>query len=284
MRGTVCATIAAMVNCLRQQFKRVGCALLFACITLSTLPAMAQADDAKACIDLLYSGENDAAYPVCKRAAEQGDANAQNELAWMYLQGNGVAKNEQTAAKWLRAAAEQGNHRAQHAIGMLYYQGIGVTQDKEEAIGWFRKAAEQGVSKSQLLLGRLYHSGNGVPQSYREAAKWYRQAAELGSHLAQYQLARLYAAGEGVAQNNDEAIKWMQQPARLGYADAPYWLGELYTRGGDMQQAYVWLLLAQQQGHGEANALLTQTKAHLTAAQVKVAEEEAARHAARGVY
>ena len=40
--------------------------------------------------------------------AEQGDANAQFFLGWMYYKGLGVPKDDKTAVKWYKLAAEQG--------------------------------------------------------------------------------------------------------------------------------------------------------------------------------
>src|SRR3954454_1319801 len=58
--------------------------------------------------------------------------------------GQGVTQNYAEAARWFRKAAEQGNADAQNHLGVLYDHGKGVTQDHAEAARWFRKAAEQG--------------------------------------------------------------------------------------------------------------------------------------------
>jgi TPR repeat protein len=44
----------------------------------------------------------------------------------MYENGNGVAQDYATAAKFYRLAAEQGNARAQNNLGSLYDSGQGV--------------------------------------------------------------------------------------------------------------------------------------------------------------
>ena len=43
-----------------------------------------------------------------KSRAERGNAEAQYELGWMYVNGDGVPQNYRTAMKWYRLAAEQG--------------------------------------------------------------------------------------------------------------------------------------------------------------------------------
>ncbi|HIF93894.1 MAG TPA: sel1 repeat family protein [Myxococcales bacterium] len=49
-----------------------------------------------------------------REAAEQGDADAQNNLGVMYANGYGVAENYAEAVKWYRKAAEQGDASAQY--------------------------------------------------------------------------------------------------------------------------------------------------------------------------
>lgn len=41
---------------------------------------------------------------------------------------------------WYRKAAEQGDTDAQHALGEMYDKGPGVTQDVVEALAWHMKA------------------------------------------------------------------------------------------------------------------------------------------------
>jgi len=85
--------------------------------------------------------------------AERGDAEAQDKLGLMYLNGKGVTQNDIEAAKWFRKAAEQGHADAQNELGVMYDNGIGVTQNDIEAAKWFRKAAEQGQAGAYGNLG-----------------------------------------------------------------------------------------------------------------------------------
>ncbi|WP_042906619.1 tetratricopeptide repeat protein, partial [Glaesserella parasuis] len=49
-----------------------------------------------------------AAFPIFKELAEQGDAVAQFNLGVMYDKGQGVRQDYHQAAKWFQKAAEQG--------------------------------------------------------------------------------------------------------------------------------------------------------------------------------
>lgn len=151
-----------------------------------------------------------------RRAAEQGDADAQVNLGFAYEQGEGVRKDYAEGARWFRKAAENGNVRAQDSLGEIYGRGLGVPQDDVEAARWKRKAAEQGYAYAQATLGWMYDQGRGVPQDYAEAAHWYRKAADQGDADAQYRLGVMYKQGHGVPQDYAETIRWFRRACRPG--------------------------------------------------------------------
>jgi uncharacterized protein len=66
--------------------------------------------------------------------------------------------------KWYRKAADQGNANAQFNLGKMYDDGDGVPQDHAEALKWYLKAADQGNASAQFNLGKMYDNGQGVPQ------------------------------------------------------------------------------------------------------------------------
>ena len=73
-------------------------------------------------------------------------------LAFLYLDGQGVIQDNAQAALWWRKAAEQGDMNAQYALGSLYRYGQGVTQDYAQAAQWYLKAAEQGDTNATTAL------------------------------------------------------------------------------------------------------------------------------------
>ncbi len=82
-----------------------------------------------------------------------------------------------TALREWRPLAEQGNANAQFFLGFMYANGLGVSQDYAEALQWYRKADEQGYAKAQNNLGLMYGKGQGVPQDDAQAHMWYNLAA-----------------------------------------------------------------------------------------------------------
>jgi hypothetical protein len=144
-----------------------------------------------------------------RKAAEQGDANAQKNLGVMYYNGQGVPQDYAQAVVWSRKAAEQGDADAENNLAASYQKGQGVPQDYAQAVYWYSKAAEQGSALAQNSLGALYYRGQGVPQDYPQAASWFRKAAEQGNANAQYTLGELYYIGEGVTQDYAESYFWL---------------------------------------------------------------------------
>jgi uncharacterized protein len=188
--------------------------------------------------------------------AEQGNAVAQTKLAFMYLSGSGVPKDNETAVKWLQLAADQGDVLGQVGLGGLYLVGHGVPKDYAIAAKWFRLAAEQKDSFAQRSLGRMYAKGLGVPQDDETSVKWYRLAANQGDANAQINLGWSYQKGFGVSKNNETAAKWYRRAAEQGDAGAQNNLGTLYKEGQGVQQDYEtavkWYRLAAKQGQAVA--------------------------------
>src|SRR6266700_3157800 len=81
-----------------------------------------------------------------KEVAYAGNVNAQVQLGVIYLTGDGVAKDDAEAVKWLRMAADQGDAESEHNLAVLYTQGQGVPRNLKEAANWMRKAADQNLA------------------------------------------------------------------------------------------------------------------------------------------
>jgi TPR repeat protein len=88
--------------------------------------------------------------------------------------------NYEAAFTAYRKAAEQGDVDAQFNLAAMYDEGKGVPQDYKQAVNWYRKAAEQGDAYAQFNLGLMYAKGQGVPQDYVHAHKWFNLSAVGG--------------------------------------------------------------------------------------------------------
>lgn len=91
---------------------------------------------------------------------------------------------EKIQLKKCQKLAESGNAEAQEILGTMYLNGEGVPEDVEQAVGWFRKSADQGNVSSQYNLGLLYLMGMGVPQDYVQAHLMFNLSAASGDAKA----------------------------------------------------------------------------------------------------
>ena len=118
-----------------------------------------------------------AALKMLAPLAEQGDAIAQVNLAYMVYSGKGTPADAAAAAKWYRLAAERGDAYAQYSLGVMYENGKGVPQSLQEAVKWWRLSARQGYADAQYNLGAMYYNGRGVAKDYVRAYLWKSLAA-----------------------------------------------------------------------------------------------------------
>jgi len=137
-------------------------------------------------------------------AAGNGSARDPRQLAADYKQ----------AAAWYRKAADQGNIDAQIHLADLYRDGRGVARDMAQATVWYRKAADQGDAGAQGTLGLLYSVGMGVQQDYVEAYYWLSLAAAIQSPKQAQYVANRQSVGEHIttgqqAEVEDRVAAWL---------------------------------------------------------------------------
>ena len=161
------------------------------------------------------------------------------------------------ALKWYRAAAEQGDADAQFNLGFMYHKGQGTPQDYARAIQWYRAAAEQGDVEAQYTVGELYRDGQGTPQDSLRAYAYFSVAAANGHQDAKVSRGRLAKKlGRGAVLKAQalalrlwsqaehaypvaEKLAREQTAAENGNADAQFNLGVMYANGEGMPQVFL---------------------------------------------
>jgi hypothetical protein len=81
------------------------------------------------------------------------------------------------AANWYRRAAEQGDAEAQNALSRLLLEAEYLPPDYAEARRWAEAAAAQGIAIAEVRLGMIYHNALGVARDPARAAYWWQRAA-----------------------------------------------------------------------------------------------------------
>ena len=244
--------------------------------------------------------------------ADEGDFRSQYYVAYMYLYGYGVAKNDQLALSYLQKSLNQNYHLAQALMGYLYNEGRVVPADPKKAVMLYQKAADQGNSGAMLNLGVAYYQGNGVPRNLikaiellekipveqkpeagrylgdiylaqdsentERAVEAYRSAAEAGDLLSYVSLAEIYLDGRGVDKDVERAMKYYTYAASQSSGAAQYALGINYANGRgvsrDPVKAHAWLSWAVNQNYEPAVAALSQLKTEMTLSDLDRARSE----------
>jgi TPR repeat protein len=218
-------------------------AALFLAFTLAVCPKQSLGQNAQ-------PAAPDQSATALRTRAEQGDADAQYEMAESYRYGaSSIPKDEAESVKWYRLAAEQGHVPAQNTLGTLFFfYGEKAPAFYADAFKWFLKAAEANNPDAYWNLGLLYSQGKGISQDAAEALKLFTKAAQHGNVYAQCTIAQKYEQGLGVRQSDSEAARWYLKASEQGFADAQAQIGSMFCHGRgvvkDETSAYKWWLLA----------------------------------------
>ncbi len=220
--------------------------------------------------------------------AEQGDADAQYNLAFMYETGFSVPKDNGKAARWYEPAAEKKHVLAQLRLGLMYLAGAGVKQSEIQADKLLSAAAKSGNKLAAGVDTQLLGTAPELPLNKVEiaekllgiSAKDEKKALALlnatvqeARALQERELATRevqLAKGKGIKsaleqdanvefgldEQGRRTIKWYQRSAERGSVTAQFQLAKYYERGievpADLKEAVRWYRTAAEQGYPEA--------------------------------
>ena len=152
---------------------RTICCIMLSLSALMALPL--KASDVSDAIHAMRAGNFAEAYCVLKPYAESGDAEAQYNIGWMYLNGYGLMMNDSLALEWWQRASDQGYIDASFSIAMLYSLGEGqVGQDMDKAIEYYLMAVEDGHEDANMIIrSMLARNDKAVRERKREIIRTY---------------------------------------------------------------------------------------------------------------
>lgn len=88
--------------------------------------------------------------------AAQGDVLAYFKLGYCYANGlYGVTVDQQQAFIWFMKAAQQGFANAERNVARCYEHGFGVELNLQTAVSWYQRAIEHGSAKAKIELAAL---------------------------------------------------------------------------------------------------------------------------------
>ena len=131
-----------------------------------------------------------------QRALNQ-DAEAQYELAWLYVDGErGLPRDDGAAFHWFNESALAGYGPSFIEVGYCYSQGVGVEQNVQEAYDWYIKSADEGDAIAMSDLGYMYAAGKLGQIDFKSASDWFHRALIGENILARNNAAWYFATVE----------------------------------------------------------------------------------------
>ena len=143
-------------------------------------------------------------------AGDLGDVDAQRMLGLLHVEGqDGFPEDAEIARAWYERAAEQGDAQSQNDLARMMLEGEGGEVDAENALEWLTACAEQDGWSSERaadLLACIYEEGRyGVEPSEIEATRWrsrqeaLKEAAERARVEHEEMQAEIAAAAEAAS-------------------------------------------------------------------------------------
>ena len=180
----------------------MGAALAMALVGAPVL-AGGPAGNVKAGVDAWTRGDYPAAIEQWRGPAENGDADAQFNLAQAYKLGKGVPADLKLAEDLYAKAARAGHLQAADNYGLLLFQ----TRRRTDALEWIVRSAERGEPRAQYVLGTAHFNGDLVPRDRIRAYALMSRAAAAGLEQAKESLAAM-----------DEAIPLVERQQAVALA------------------------------------------------------------------
>lgn len=202
-----------------------------------------------------------------KTKAENGDPEAQYQIAKWHQLGSCLSQDNAAYKRWLTKAAEQDHTRAQVRLASHYRYD---ENNLDAAIPLYEKAARKGDIEAQRSLGNIYLKESGDSKDLDAAERWYSMAKDQGDEYSADAL-------EGILKKKNPD-KWKQEQRQLasklelderakleqllvsaerGDPEAQYRLGKLFEIGTsqveqNLHSAEMWFKKSADQGFSKA--------------------------------
>ncbi len=182
-------------------------------------------------------------------STSEGNTQSQYMMASDYLQGNGVPFDFEKGINLLARAARQGHALAQGDIAILTLESDADDEAKSLAVDYLKKSAAQGYARAQCRLAHLYLKGDCVERDIDEGLKLLAISVDQEYPQAVHMFGRLYVEGEILPRNLDKGFELIKQAALQGCAEAQHDLGDLYEIIGDSKNGRLWIERAANNDH-----------------------------------
>ncbi len=115
-----------------------------------------------------------------RKAADHAQVDAALALGKIYARGRySLGPDMREAARWYRRAAEEGNPQAQYVYSLMCLTGSGVARDDKQGMSWLQLAAGRDYLPAVKKLAECYRKGEGTEANPQLAQVWELRAAEI---------------------------------------------------------------------------------------------------------
>lgn len=163
--------------------------------------------------------------PMLESSASNGDARAARSIGRLYLTGNLLKRDLNTAADWLLRASKFGDAAAMHDLALLKLDQ-NKNADANAIISMLKNSAALGYSGSMTALGRL-HLQNRFDLPVADSITWFEQGAAAGHAGSMEELARIFLNGKLVKKDIDKARDFALRGVKLKHEGSAAILAEI---------------------------------------------------------
>ena len=186
---------------------------------LSLVCAIANAATVQEAVDLFQSKQYDKALPIFQEYASKGDLKSQSHLARIYVNGLGMAKNNEEALFWASKAAAKNDAVSQGIMGYLYLNGYGgLVKDNVKAMSYYQKAANQDNAIAIDRYAQIILQGH-TKKGLDEIEVALMKDKSVSSSLV---LMKLYGNSKYKPSNLQKSIPYALESIKRG-ASSPIW-------------------------------------------------------------
>ena len=176
-------------------------------------------------------------------AADKDDIFAQATMAFLFMRGLHVPKDDAKALQYGLKSVKTGHPYANLILGWVYLAR--EKRDPEQSYRYLKIAAKQGLASAQNSMGALNLIDNEKYKTNpKKALYWFKQAALQNLRGAEYNLGALY--------NSDILLECEAPPSFFSFGSK----SRKQVQEGLRNDAVYWLMLASQHGHRLADAEL----------------------------
>lgn len=193
------------------------------------------------------AGDTASQIGLLEQAGFQGSGQAFYELARVYLNGDGVKKDPETAVGYLNKAAGMEHVESIRVLGWLYLLGTGVTKDAAYGEQLLAKAAESSVRAQREFGQALTNQRLPHLNQMERGLEMLKQAADAGDAEASKAYAKAFSPESNIT-NSAGSVANEQGPTSVAPTSSRQRLRdggeELKQRGltGDAEALYQYAL------------------------------------------